>query len=91
MSINEINQEVATIREYTRIKEEAEAMITAAQDKIKEHMKQQETDEINGTDYKITWHTVSATRFDQAQLKKDHPDIAAKYTVPNPYKRFLLK
>lgn len=91
MSNNELAQAVATIREYTRIKEEAEAIITAAQDKIKEHMTQQETDTINGTDYKITWKTVNGTKFDSKALEADHPGIIAKYTQQNLYRRFILK
>ena len=52
MSTNEIAAAVATIREYTRIKEEAEAIIAAAQDELKRHMTEQGTEDLTGTDYK---------------------------------------
>lgn len=91
MSINEIAAAVATIREYTRIKEEAEALISAAQDAIKAHMTDAKTDEISGNDYRITWKTVNGSKLDQKALEAAYPGLIATFTRPNPYRRFLLK
>ena len=91
MSINEISAAVATIREYTRIQEEATAIIEAAKDKIKAHMASAEKDEISGTDYKITWKTVNTTTFDKKAAEAIHPGIIAACTRPNPSRRFVLK
>lgn len=91
MSINEISAAVATIREYTRIQEEAAAMIEAAKDAIKAHMTSAEKDEISGTDYKITWKTVNTTTFDKKAAEAIHPGIIAACTRPNPSRRFILK
>lgn len=91
MSTNEITAAVETIREYTRIKEEAEAIIAAAQDAIKAHMDGAGIDTISGTDYKITFKTVNGTKFDKDAAEAIHPGIVAACTLPNPYKRFLLK
>lgn len=79
-----------TIREYTRIKEEAEALITAAQDVIKHAMEEREQDTITGSDYRATWKTINATKFDTAAMEKDFPGMKARYTIPNPYRRFTL-
>lgn len=91
MSINELSAAVATIREYTRIQEEAEAIIEAAKDAIKAHMTNAEKDELSGTDYKITWKTVNSTTFDKKAAEAIHPGIIAACTRPNPSRRFILK
>lgn len=79
-----------TIREYTRIKEEAEALITSAQDVIKRAMEERGQDTITGSDYRATWKTINATKFDSAAMEKDFPGMKARYTIPNPYRRFTL-
>ena len=90
MSTNEIAAAVAIIREYTRIKEEAEAIIEAQKAAIREHMTAAALEDISGTDYKISYHTVNGTKLDTANLKKAHPEIYAAYNKPNPYKRLLI-
>jgi predicted phage-related endonuclease len=46
--------------------------------------------ELHGTDYKITWHETTTSRIDMKALKKDLPDVAAKYTKESKSRRFLL-
>lgn len=91
MSNNEIAAAVATIREYTRIKEEAEAIIEAQKDAIKQHMTAAGVEDISGTDYKITWHLVNKSNFDKKAAEAIHPGIIAACTYPNPYRAFVLK
>lgn len=91
MSINEISAAVATIREYTRIQEEAAAIIEQAKDAIKAHLTSAGKDEISGTDYKITWKTINTTTFDKQAAEAIHPGIIAACTRPNPSRRFVLK
>lgn len=91
MSINEIAAAVQTIREYTRIQEEAAAMVEAAKDAIKAHMQAAGIEDLAGNDYKITWHTVAGTTFDKKAAEAIHPGIVAACTRPNPSKRFILK
>ena len=47
-------------------------------------------EDISGTDYKISYHTVNGTKLDTVNLKKAHPEIYAAYNKPNPYKRLLI-
>lgn len=91
MSTAEIIEAVATIREYTRIMEDAAAIVETAKDRIKAHMSDAGTDELTGTDYRITWKTVNGTTFDKKAAEAIHPGIIAACTIPNPSKRFLLK
>ena len=90
MSANELDMKVNQIRELKRIIEEAEAEITSIEDTIKATMTEQNTDELRGANSKVTWKVTSTTRIDSKALKKDLPDIAAKYSSTSTYRRFLI-
>jgi len=91
MSTSEIAAAVATIREYTRILEDAQSIIETARDAIKEHMNAAGLEELTGNDFRITWHTVNGTTFDKKAAEAIHPGIIEACTRPNPSRRFLLK
>lgn len=91
MSTSEITAAVATIREYTRIQEEAAAIIEAAKDAIKAHMTAAGLEELSGNDFHVTWHTVNGTTFDKKAAEAIHPGIIAACTRPSPSRRFVLK
>lgn len=91
MTSAEIMTAVATIREYTRIQEEAASIISAAQDAIKAHMDAAGLDTLAGTDYKITWRPCTRTTFDKAAAEALHPGIVDACTTSTTYRRFLLK
>lgn len=88
MSINEIASKVAELRELRRMAEELQSEIDTITDAIKEHMTAHDTDEISGTDYKITWKPVTRSTIDGAALKKELPEIAARYTKTTTSRRF---
>lgn len=90
MSINELTANVSELRELRRMADEIQAEIDAIQDKIKAHMNAAGVDTLAGVDYKITWKTVSSSRFDTTAFKKENPEIAAMYTKTSTIKRFIL-
>ena len=90
MSINELDAKVDQIRNLKRLIEEAEAEITGIEDEIKARMTELDTDELRGGTCKVTWKQVSTTRIDSKSLKKELPDIAAKYSSTSTYRRFLI-
>lgn len=90
MSINELDMRVDKIRSLKRLIEEAEAEITGIEDEIKARMTELDTDELRGCNCKVTWKQVSTTRIDSKSLKKELPDIAAKYSSISTYRRFLI-
>ena len=90
MSANELDMKVNQIRELKRIIEEAEAEITSIEDTIKATMTEQNTDELRGANSKVTWKVSSTTRIDSKALKKELPEIAAKYSNTTSYRRFLI-
>ena len=85
-----IRQAVQDIRELTRMKEELEAEITAAQDIIKAEMSAQQVDTLTGADYKVTWKEVISSRIDTAALKKALPELCEQYTKQTTTKRFCI-
>lgn len=90
MSISELDMKVKELRELRRMADELAGEIEALQDGIKAHMSEQNTDTLTGTDWKITWREVVSSRLDGASLKKELPDIAARYTKASVSRRFNL-
>ena len=63
MSNTEIQSKVNELRELRRMADELAAEIEAAQDAIKAHMTAIDADTLTGIDYKITWKSVTRSRF----------------------------
>lgn len=90
MSISELDMKVKELRELKRMQDELAGEIEALQDGIKAHMMEQNTDTLTGTDWKVTWKAVTSNRMDTTALKKELPDIAARYTKASVSRRFTL-
>lgn len=90
MSISELDMKVKELRELKRMADELAGEIEALQDGIKAHMTEQNTDTLTGTDWKVTWKAVTNNRIDTAAIKKELPDIAARYTKASVSRRFTL-
>ena len=90
MSISELDMKVKELRELKRMADELAGEIEALQDGIKAHMTAQNTDTLTGTDWKITWKEVTSNRLDSTALKKELPDIAARFMKASTSRRFTL-
>ncbi|HNW86697.1 MAG TPA: hypothetical protein PKJ47_07150 [Candidatus Limiplasma sp.] len=90
MSIKELEAKAQTLKELQRMQEELEAEITATQDAIKEVMTQQGADSITAGAFRITWKPVTSSRLDGAALKKELPDLAARFTKETTSRRFIV-
>ena len=90
MSTNEMDNKVKELRELRRMAEELQAEIDAAQDAIKAHMDSQGVDTLSGTDWKVTWKSVTSSRFDTAAFRKAMPDLAARFTLSVENRRFCV-
>lgn len=87
MNINEIMRELA---EYNRLADEISATIENLKDNIKQYMQNNGVDTITGTEHKATYKTVTGSRIDTAAIKKDLPEIAARYTRATTTRRFTF-
>ena len=87
MNINAIMTELA---QYTRLQEEAAAMVEALKDQLKNYMVENGLDVLTGSEHKASYKTVVSSRIDTAALKRSDPDIAEKYTKTTETKRFTF-
>lgn len=90
MSIDMMNAKVKELRELRRMADELAGEIETIQDEIKAHMTEQNTDTLNGLDWRITWKNVVSKRFDGKALKAAMPDVAEQFTKESVSKRFVL-
>ena len=87
MNIDSIMKELA---EYIRMQEEAAAMVESLKDQLKERMTAAGVDSLAGSEHKATYKAVTSSRIDTTSLKKDLPDIAARYTKTTTARRFTF-
>lgn len=87
MNIDSIMKELA---EYIRMQEEAAAMVESLKDQLKERMTAAGVDSLAGSEHKATYKEVTSSRVDTTRLKKDLPEIAARYTKTTTTRRFTF-
>lgn len=76
--VNTMLENIKTLQELKRLREELDTEIEAAQDKIKAAMGDTEVATVG--EYKVTYKTVTTTRVDTTALKKELPEIAARFS-----------
>ena len=89
MSANEIQSKARDLKELKVMKDELEAEIAAIEDALKTAMGEQE--EMLCGEYKLTYQTVSTSRFDSARFRREHADLADAYTRATTYRRFCVR
>lgn len=87
MNIDAIMAELA---QYIRMQEEAAAMVESLKDQLKERMTAAGVESLAGSEHKATYKSVTSSRVDTTSLKKDHPEIAARYTKTTTARRFTF-
>ncbi len=78
------------IAEYTRMAEEVAATLDSLKDSLKKYMDENGLDNIAGNEHKASYKAVISSRIDTTALKRDMPEIAAKYTKTTETRRFLF-
>ena len=86
-NIDTIMRELA---QYTRLQEETAAIIDGLKDELKAIMKERNTDTLTGTEHKATFKAVISSRIDTTAIKKELPEVAAKYTRTTETRRFTF-
>ena len=87
MNCNEIMKQLA---EYIRLSEETAQIIDGLKDKLKAFMQDEGVTILNGDEHKATYKEVTGSRIDTAALKKELPDVAARYTRTTATMRFTF-
>ena len=89
MNIMEIKAKAAELKELKAMQEELAAEISAIEDALKAAMGEQE--ELVCGEYKLTYQTVTSSRFDSTRFKKEHAELAAAYTKTTTTRRFSVR
>lgn len=86
----DINALMAELAQYIRMQEEAAAMVETLKDQLKAQMQAAGVDTLAGAEHKATYKAVTSCRVDTTALKKDLPEIAARYTKTTETRRFTF-
>lgn len=81
---------MAELAQYIRMQEEAAAMVESLKDQLKERMTAAGVESLAGSEHKATYKAVTSSRVDATALKKELPEIAAKYTKTTTARRFTF-
>lgn len=87
MNIDNIMAELA---QYIRMQEEAAAMVESLKDQLKERMTAAGVDSLAGSEHKATYKAVTSSRVDTSAIKRDMPEVAARYTKTTTTHRFTF-
>lgn len=81
---------MAELAQYIRMQEEAAAMVESLKDQLKERMTAAGVESLAGSEHKATYKAATSSRVDTTALKKELPEIAARYTKTTTARRFTF-
>lgn len=90
IAMDNLNALMREIAEYSRMAEEIGATLDGLKDSLKKYMDENGLDSIAGNEHKASYKAVTSSRIDTTALKRDMPEIAAKYTKTTETRRFLF-
>ena len=90
MSMNDLENKVAELRELRRMQDELAAEIAATEDSLKAYMTENDADTLHGPSFKITWKEVTSSRLDGKALKAAAPTIWEQFAKQTTIRRFIL-
>ncbi|MCM1168251.1 MAG: hypothetical protein NC299_18395 [Lachnospiraceae bacterium] len=90
MNTQELVKKLHQLKELQRMSEEITAEAETIKDEIKAAMTEQNTYTLVIDCYKVTWKPVSSSRIDTTALKRELPDVAARYTKTTESRRFVV-
>ena len=85
---NDIIAKVQELMELRRMSEELQTEIDALQEAVKDFMGSEES-MIAGA-FKVSYKNVTSSRLDSSALKRELPDVAARYTKQTTTRRFTV-
>lgn len=87
-STNKMMAEIASMR---MLKAEAEAELKKLEDELKAIMEAEGIEELVGDEHKVTWKSVTSSRFDSTAFKKaGHEDLYKEFSKPSTSMRFTF-
>lgn len=86
---NDIIAKVQELMELRRMSEELQTEIDALQEAVKDFMGSEES-MIAGA-FKVSYKSVTSSRLDSSALKRELPDVAARFTKQTTIRRFTVQ
>ena len=86
---NDIIAKVQELMELRRMSEELQTEIDALQEAVKDFMGSEES-MIAGA-FKVSYKSVTSSRLDSSALKRELPDVAARFTKQTTTRRFTVQ
>ena len=90
MSMIELENQVANLRELRRMQDELAGEIAAIEDSLKAYMTANRADTLHGNSFKITWKEVTSRRLDGNALQAAAPTIWDQFSKQTTTRRFVL-
>lgn len=90
ITMDNLNALMREIAEYSRMAEEIGETLDSLKDILKKYMDENGLDSIAGSEHKASYKAVTSSRIDTTALKRDLPEIAAKFTRTTSSKRFVF-
>ena len=91
MSNQELNHIAEELKQYRMMLEELKSTIDTLEQRIKSHMDESGIDTLILTSCKIIYKDITTTRLDSTALRKELPEIAARYSKTSTAKRFTIQ
>ena len=88
MTIAELTKAITDLQDLRRMQDELTSEIEALQDAIKAAMGDDEV--ITAGPWKVTYRPVTSTRIDTTALRRELPDVAARYSKTTTTRRFTV-
>ena len=85
-----MNERVRELRALRQMANELAAEIEAIESEVKAEMSARNVDTLTGTDWRITWKSVTSSRLDTAALKRELPELAERFTRQTTVRRFVV-
>ena len=85
-----MNERVQELRELRQMANELAAEIEAIESEVKAEMSARNVDTLTGTDWRITWKSVTSSRLDTAALKRELQELAERFIRQTTVRRFVV-
>jgi len=83
-------EKIRAIKELEILIEEAQHEIDSYKDDIKTELEKRQIEEMTVDIFKVKYTTVTSNRIDTTVIKKELPEVAARYSKQQTIKRFTI-
>ncbi|GHU72126.1 hypothetical protein AGMMS49992_07420 [Clostridia bacterium] len=90
MTAQKIESKASEIQNLKRAREELDAEIAAIEDELKDEMRTRDEYDMRAGAYRIRWAAYTSTSIDTTAMKRELPEIAARYTKTKETRRFTI-